>query len=321
MKAIRIHAYGGPDALIYDDVPMPEPGPGQARIKIAAAGVNFIDIYHRSGLYQSDLPMTPGMEGAGTIDALGPGQTAFRTGDRVGYAMVKGSYADYALVPVDKLVALPDNVDFRLGAAITLQGLTAHYLTHSTYPLKKGHTALLHAAGGATGLLVAQMAKRLGATVYGTVSNDEKARLAVESGVDEAIIYTRVDFEQEVKRMTGGSGVDVVYDSVGQDTFDKSLACLKPRGYMVLFGQSSGPVPPFNLRSLAPKSLYVTRPMLGDYISDPAELDWRAQDLFAWVADGSLKVRIGGEFPLAQAPEAHRQLQDRERIGKLLLIP
>jgi len=321
MKAIRIHAYGGPEALIYDEVPIPVPGPGEARIKIAAVGVNYIDIYHRSGLYQSTLPFTPGMEGAGAIDALGSEESGFHTGDRVAYAMVKGAYAEYAIVPIDKLVALPEDVDFRLGAALALQGLTAHYLTHSTYPLKKGDTLLLHAAGGATGLLVAQIAKRLGATIYGTVSTAEKAQLAKESGVDEVIMYTQVDFEPEVKRLTGGRGVDVVYDSVGQATFDKSLACLRPRGYMVLFGQSSGPVPPVSLSILGPKSLYVTRPMLGDYIKDRAELSWRAKDLFSWVADGSLKVRIGAEFPLAQAPEAHRQLHDRERIGKLLLIP
>ena len=321
MKAIRIHEYGGPEVLAYEDVSSPEPGVGEARIRMEAIGVNFIDTYHRSGLYSSNLPFTPGMEGAGVIDEIGPGETRFRRGDRVAHCMVKGTYADYTIAPLNLLVPLPEGVDTRLGAAALLQGMTAHYLVHSTYPLEEGDVMLLHAAGGATGLLVTQMAKRLGATVYGTASTEEKRRLAKEAGADEVIPYTEVDFEEEVKRLTDGEGVDVVFDSVGKTTFEKSLACLKPRGMLVFFGQSSGAVPTFSPTALAPKSLYLTRPMLGDYVSDRTELEWRASDLFSWIADGSLKIQIGGEFPLADAPEAHRRLQDRARVGKLVLIP
>ena len=321
MKAIRIHAYGGPEVLAYEDAPLPEPGTDEARVKLAAIGINFIDVYHRTGLYPSAFPFTPGMEGAGTIDALGPGETKFRTGDRVAYAMVKGAYADYAVVPFDKLVALPHNVDFRLGAAVMLQGMTAHYLAYSTYPIQKGDAVLLHAAGGGVGLLLTQVAKRLGATVYGTASTEEKSRLAKEAGADEVILYSEVDFEQEVQRLTAGQGVHVVYDSVGQATFERSLRCLKPRGYLVLFGQSSGMVAPISPSILAKGSLYLSRPMLGDYIQDASELEWRARDVFTWLADGSLTVQIGGEYPLSQAAEAHRQLESRIRIGKLLLIP
>jgi len=321
MKAVRIHAFGGPEVLTYEDVPLPEPGVGEARIKIEAIGVNYIDTYHRSGLYPSNLPFTPGMEAAGVIDELGPGETRFRVGDRVAYCMVRGTYAEYAIAPLNSLVPLPEGVDYRLAAAALLQGLTAHYLVHSTYPLKKGEVMLLHAAGGATGLLIVQMAKRLGAIVYGTASTQEKQRLAREAGADVVIPYTQIDFGDEVKRLTDGKGVDVVYDSVGQTTFDRSLACLKPRGMMVLFGQSSGAVAPVSPSLLASKSLYLTRPMLDDYIRERAELEWRAGELFSWIAAGSLQIRIGGEWPLAQAAEAHRRLQDRERVGKLLLIP
>ena len=321
MKAIRIHNHGGPEVLKYEEAPLPEPGPGEARIKLAAIGVNYIDTYHRTGLYPSSLPFTPGMEGAGTIAALGPGESPFRPGDRVAYAMTKGSYAEYAVVPVHTLVRLPDDVDFRLGAAVMLQGLTAHYLTHSTYPLKEGDTVLLHAAGGATGLLLTQMAKRLGATVYGTASSDEKLRLAREAGADVVIRYTDVDFEEEVKRLTDGTGVDVVYDSVGKATFEKSLNCLKTRGYLVLFGQSSGAVEPVRPTILAAKSLYLTRPVLSHYVQHRAELEQRSRDLFSWLADGSLHVRIGLELPLSEAQEAHQRLQDRSRVGKILLIP
>jgi NADPH2:quinone reductase len=235
--------------------------------------------------------------------------------------MVRGSYAEYAIVPLSLLVALPDGVEMRVAAAALLQGLTAHYLVHSTYPVKKGNTLLVHAAGGATGLLVVQMAKRLGATVYGTASTDEKLRLAQEAGADEVIQYTKADFEREVMRLTDGDGLDVVYDSVGQATFDKGLDCLKARGMMVLFGQASGPVPPFDLRGLMPKSLFVTRPSLGNYVADRSELERRADELFSWILNDSLKIRIGDEFPLSEAAEAHRQLQDRSRVGKLLLIP
>ena len=321
MKAIRIHEYGGPEVLTYEDVSLPEPGVGEARLRMEAVGVNYIDTYHRSGLYPSNLPFTPGMEGAGVIDELGPGETRFRTGDRVAYCMVRGSYADYSIVPLNLLVPLPEGTDTKLGAAALLQGMTAHYLVHSTYPVKEGDVMLLHAAGGATGLLVTQMAKRLGATVYGTASTDEKLELAKEAGADEVIPYTRVDFEDEIKRLTDRKGVDVVFDSVGKTTFEKSLACLKPRGMLVFFGQASGAVPTFSPTLLAPKSLYLTRPMLGDHVRERSDLERRANDLFSWIADGSLKIRIGGEFPLADAPEAHRRLQDRARVGKLVLIP
>ena len=321
MKAVRVHEYGGPEVLKYEEVSMPEPGVGEARIKIGGVGINFIDTYQRSGLYQGELPFIPGMEGAGVIDKLGPGETTFREGDRVAYCMVRGTYADYAIAPLSLTVPLPDGVDVKLGAAALLQGMTAHYLVYSTYPVKAGDVVLLHAAGGATGLLVTQMAKRLGATVYGTASTEEKRRLATEAGADAVIPYTDVDFETEVKRLTGGAGVDVVFDSVGEPTFEKGLACLKPRGMMVFFGQSSGKLPTLTPKVLAPKSLYLTRPMLGNYIADRAELEWRAGDLFSWIADGSLKLTIGGEYPLADAAEAHQRLQERARVGKLILIP
>jgi NADPH:quinone reductase len=321
MKAIRVNAYGGPEVLRLEDVPLPEPGPGEVRVQLKAIGLNFIDNYQRSGLYPIPLPFTPGMEGAGVVDKLGPGVTGVREGDRVSYAMARGSYAEYHVVPARFLVALPTGVDFRLGAALTLQGLTAHFLTHSTYAIKPGDVVLLQAAGGALGLLVTQMAKALGATVYGTVSTDEKERLARESGADEVIRYTQVDFAAEVKRLTGGAGVNVVYDSVGKDTFEGSLACLKPRGMLVFCGQASGPVPPMAPSALAGRSLYLTRPMLGDYIQTREELQSRADEVFASVAAGALQVRIGGEYPFAEAAAATRALSDRARIGKLLLIP
>jgi NADPH:quinone reductase len=321
MKAIRIHAPGGPEVLQYEDVPLPEPGPGEVRVQLKAIGINYIDVYQRTGLYQHALPFTPGMEGAGVVDKLGPDVTDTpRVGDPVSYSMIIGSYAEYAIVPADKLVDLP-GADYRLGAALTLQGLTAHYLTHSTFPLKQGHTVLLHAAGGGVGLLLAQMAKAQGATVYGTVSTDEKARLAREAGVDEIIRYTQVDFVAEVKRLTGGRGVDVVFDSVGKDTFDGSLASLRPRGMLVLCGQSSGAVPAMSPSVLAGRSLYLTRPMLDAYIQTRQELQSRSNNVFDSVAKGRLKVHIGQEFPLAEAAAAHLALQDRNRVGKVLLIP
>jgi NADPH2:quinone reductase len=322
MKTIRVHQYGGVEAMRYEDIPVPEPGAGEARVKIEAIGINYIDIYQRTGLYQIKLPFTLGMEGAGVVDAVGRDVSEVKAGDRVAYAMIPGAYAEYAVVSSSRLVPVPKNIDSRSAAATMLQGMSAHYLTHSTYPLKRGETALVHAAAGGVGLLLVQIAKRLGATIYGTVSTEEKARLAREAGADEVILYTQTDFAAEIKRLTNGRGVNVVYDSVGLSTFEKSLDCLRPRGYLVLFGQSSGPVPSFNLGTLAAKgSLFVTRPTLAHYAIDRQELLQRSSDLFNWIASGQLKLRIDKTFPLAEAAEAHRQLEGRKTIGKVLLIP
>ncbi|HWP58399.1 MAG TPA: quinone oxidoreductase [Candidatus Acidoferrales bacterium] len=322
MKATRIHTYGGADVLKEEEVPLPEPGPAQARVKLEAIGVNFIDIYQRTGLYQNSLPFTLGMEGAGIVDAVGANVTEIRQGERVAYAMEPGAYAEYAIVPAWKLVPLPRNIDARAAAALMLQGMTAHYLTHSTYPLKTGTLALIHAAAGGVGLLLVQIAKKLGATVLGTVSTPDKARLAREAGADEVILYGEADFVGEVKRLTGGRGVHVVYDSVGRNTFEKSLECLRPRGYLVLFGQSSGPVAPLNVGVLGAKgSLFLTRPSLAHYTSTREELLWRAGDLFNWVQAGELKLRIDRVYPLARAAEAHAALEGRQTTGKLLLVP
>jgi len=322
MKAIRVHQYGGAEVLKYEEVPVPEPGAGEARLKIEAIGVNFIDIYQRTGLYQLKLPFTLGMESSGTVEAVGGNVSEVKVGDRVAYSMIPGAYAEYAVVPSSRLVPLPKNIDSRSGAATMLQGMTAHYLTHSTYPLKQGETALIHAAAGGVGLLLVQIAKRRGATIFGTVSTEEKARLAREAGAGEIILYTQKDFVAEVKRLTDGRGLNVVYDSVGQSTFQKSLDCLRPRGYLVLLGQSSGPVPPFNLGTLAAKgSLFVTRPTLAHYAITREELHQRANDLFNWIAAGQLKLRIDKTFPLAEAAEAHRQLEARKTTGKVLLLP
>jgi NADPH2:quinone reductase len=322
MKALRVHQYGGIDAIKYEDIPMPEPGAGEARVRIEAAGINYIDVYQRTGLYQLKLPFTLGMEGAGTVDAIGSGVTEVKKGDRVAYSMIPGAYAEYAIVPAARLVPLPENIDSKTGAATMLQGMTAHYLTHSTYALKRGDSALVHAAAGGVGLLLVQIAKRLGATVFGTVSTEEQARLARAAGADEIVLYTEKDFAAEVKRLTNGRGLNVVYDSVGQTTFDKSLDCLKPRGMMALFGQSSGPVPPVNLGVLAAKgSLFVTRPTLAHYALDREELLWRAKDLFGWIAAGELKMRIDKVFPFAEAAEAYRLLEGRRTTGKVLLTP
>ena len=321
MKAVRVHAHGGPEVLSVDDVPVPEPGPGQARVKIAAAGVNFIDIYHRKGLYRGQLPLTLGQEAAGTVDALGDGVTEVQIGDRVVYASVQGSDAEYAVVPAARLVPIPSGVSFEQAAAAMLQGLTAHYLATSTFPLKPGDTALVHAAAGGVGHLLVQIAKLRGARVIGTASTS-KLELARTAGADEVIDYTKEDFEAEVKRLTGGQGLPVVYDSVGATTFDKSLRCLRPRGYMVLYGQSSGPVPPLDPQVLnSGGSLYLTRPTLGHYIATREELQQRADELFGWIAAGQVEVRIDKSFPLAQVAEAHRYLEDRQTKGKVLLMP
>ena len=322
MKAIRVHQYGGPEVLRYEETPVPEPGAGQARVKIEAVGLNYIDIYLRTGLYPLPLPFTLGREGAGVVDAVGPQVTEVKKGDRVAYAMEPGAYAEYAVVPAWKLVPVPRTLDSRSAAAAMLQGMTAHYLAYATYPLKRGETLLVHAAAGGVGLLLIQIAKRLGATVFGTVSTEEKARLAKGAGADEVILYTRTDFAAEVKKLTNGAGVHVVYDSVGQSTFAKSLDCLRPRGFLVLFGQSSGPVPPFDLGILAAKgSLFVTRPTLLHYMADRQELLMRANELFSWLDSGALKLRIDKTFPLSEAAEAHRQLEGRKTTGKVLLIP
>jgi NADPH:quinone reductase len=322
MKAVRVHKYGGPEVLIIDEVPVPEPKAGDARVKIEAIGVNYIDIYQRTGLYPLKTPFTLGTEGAGIVDAVGPDVTGVKIGDRVGYAMIPGSYAEYVIVPATRLVPIPPNIEARSAAALMLQGMTAHYLTHSTYALKKGDTALIHAAAGGAGLLLIQIAKQLGATVIGTVSTEAKAKLAKEAGADHVILYTQADFLAEVKKLTDGRGLDVVYDSVGQTTFDKSLDCLRPRGYLVLFGQSSGPVPPFDPGKLAAKgSLFLTRPSLAHYTLERAELLQRANDIFNWTAAGKLKVRIDKTFPMAEAAEAHRQLEGRKTTGKVILLP
>jgi NADPH:quinone reductase len=322
MKAVRVHKYGGPEVLTVEEVPVPEPGAVEARVKIEAIGVNYIDIYQRSGLYPLKTPFTLGTEGAGIVDAVGPDVTEVKKGDRVAYAMIPGSYAEYAIVPATRLAPIPPNIDTRSAAALMLQGMTAHYLTHSTYPLKKGETALVHAAAGGVGLLLIQIAKQLGATVIGTVSTEAKAKLAKEAGADHLILYTQTDFLAEVKKLTDGRGLEVVYDSVGQTTFDKSLECLRPRGYMVLFGQSSGPVSPFDPGKLAARgSLFLTRPSLPHYTLDRAELLQRANDLFKWTAAGKLKLRIDKTLPMAEAAEAHRDLEGRKTTGKVILLP
>jgi len=322
MKAVRVHDYGGAEVLAIEDITVPEPQAGEARVKIEAIGVNFIDIYQRTGLYPLKTPFTLGMEGAGVVDAIGENVTEVEKGERVAYAMILGSYAEYALVPAAKLVPRPANVDSQSAAALMLQGMTAHYLTHSSYALKDGETALVHAAAGGTGLLLVQIAKMRGARVIGTVSTEAKAQLAKAAGADEVILYTQSDFLTEVKKLTGGKGVHVVYDSVGATTFEKSLDCLRPRGYLVLFGQSSGPVPPLDPGKLAAKgSLFLTRPTLAHYTLDRAELLQRAGDLFGWSASGKLKLRIDKVCSLSQAAEAQRLLEGRKTTGKIVLVP
>ena len=323
MRAIRVHEYGGPEVFKLEEITLPEPGGGEAIVTVEAAGVNFIDVYHRTGLYPGALPFTPGMEAAGVVEAVGPGVYEVEVGDRVAYAMERGSYAERAVVPAWKLVRLPESLDAEAGAAAMLQGMTAHYLTRSTYPLAGGETALVHAAAGGVGLLLVQMAARIGATVIGTVSTEEKARLAREAGADAVILYTEGDFAEEALRLTDGRGVHVVYDSVGQATFDQSLACLRPRGLLALFGQSSGSVPPIDPSVLATGggSLFLTRPGLAHYAADRGELLERAGDVLHWVATGELRLRIDRTYPLSEAAEAHRALEGRQTAGKVLLAP
>jgi NADPH2:quinone reductase len=322
MKAIRIEGFGGPEVLRLAEVPDPFPGPGQIVVRVEAAGVNFIDVYHRTGLYPNPLPLVPGMEGAGVVTAAGPGVGSFREGDRVAWTNILGSYAGRVLLPADRAVAVPRGMSTDTAAAVMLQGLTAHYLCTSTYPLKKGDTCLVHAAAGGVGLLLVQMAKRRGARVIGTAGTEAKAALARRAGADEVVLYTREDFLEAVKRLTGGRGVDVVYDSVGRATAEKSLDCLVPRGLMVFYGNASGPVPPIDPLVLSRKgSLFLTRPTLMHYIADRASLEARAADVLGDVVARRLEVRIDRTFPLAEAAEAHRVLEGRQTAGKVLLIP
>ena len=322
MRVVRIAEYGGPGVMRLEDLPTPAPGAGQVLVGLEAAGINFIDVYHRTGQYNVPLPYAMGIEGAGVVEAVGPGVTEIAPGARVAWMGVPGSYASHCLVPVEKAVPVPSSLDGRSAAAVVLQGITAHYLSHSTYPLRAGETCLVHAAAGGVGLLLTQVAKSRGARVLATVSTEQKATLAREAGADEVVLYTHEDFAAAARRLTGGAGVQVVYDSVGKDTFDKSLDCLAPRGMMVLYGQSSGAVPPLDLQVLNAKgSLFVTRPTAFHYTASRGELLSRSQDVFSWVADGSLRVRVGATFPLEEAAEAHRQLEARKTTGKLLLLP
>jgi NADPH2:quinone reductase len=322
MKAIQVKQVGGPEAMELVELPVPQPKTNEAVVKLAASGVNFIDVYVREGRYKAPLPLIPGSEGAGVVTAAGADVTSLKVGERVAWAGVQGSYAEYISAPADRLVPIPQGVTDQQAAAVMLQGMTAHYLSHDTFPLKKGQTALVHAAAGGVGLLLVQMAHNIGARVIATVSTDEKAKLAREAGAEEIILYTRQDFEAETKRITGGKGVDVVYDSVGKTTFEKGLNILRPRGMMVLFGGSSGAVPPFDLIALSQKgSLYVTRPSLFNYIATREELVARSSDLFTMIAAEKLKLRIEHVYPLAEAQQAHRDLEGRKTTGKLLLIP
>lgn len=322
MQAIRIHEFGGPDKLIYEAADKPVPQAGEVRVKVRSTGVNFVEIYQRKGWYSVNLPFIPGAEFTGDVEALGDGVTDFRVGERVATASGSGGYSQYAIANASKLVRLPDQITYEQGAALMLQGMTAHYLVFSTFSLKKGDTALVQAGAGGVGHLLVQIAKLLGARVITTVSTEEKASLARQSGADEVILYTQADFESETQRLTGGHGVDVVYDSVGKTTFLKSLNCLKPRGMMVLYGQSSGQVEPVDPQILNRKgSLFLTRPFLGHYLATREEVIWRSGDLFKWLSEGLLKVRIDQTFPLQEAGAAHSYLENRLSKGKVLLVP
>jgi NADPH2:quinone reductase len=321
MRAIRVHGVGGPEVMKLEEMTLPEPAPGQVRLRLAAAGVNFIDVYRRTGLYPTSLPIVPGLEGAGEVIAVGPGVSRLKIGDRVAFCDVPGAYAEEINAPEERLVRVPEGMELSQAAAAMLQGMTAHYLAYSTYPVKAGDACLVHAAAGGVGLLLVQLAKRCGAHVFATVSTEEKAALAREAGADEVILYTRQEFDAEVKRATEGRGVNVVYDSVGRTTFDKSLESLARRGTLVLFGQSSGQVPPFDPAQLARASLFLTRPILFHYIAERESLERRAGDILGWIADGSLKLRIGARFRLEEAAAAHRALEGRATTGKVLLLP
>jgi NADPH2:quinone reductase len=322
MQAIQVTRVGGPEVLTLSDLPVPSPKPNEALVQIKTAGVNFIDVYFREGRYPTSLPFVNGQEGAGVVTDVGSDVTGIQRGARVAYTGVMGSYAEYAAVPANRLVKIPDELDFEQAAAAMLQGMTAHYLLYSSYPLQKGETALIHAAAGGVGLLLVQMAKKLGARVIATAGTDEKAQLARDAGADECIVYTATDFETETKRLTDGKGVHVVYDGVGKETFDRDLNVLRPRGYLVLFGGSSGAVPPFDLIQLSQKgSLFITRPTLAHYTATREELEWRANDVMQMIARGDLKLRIHKAYPLAEAEQAHRDLEGRKTTGKLLLIP
>lgn len=322
MRAIQVHETGGPEVLRLVELAPPEPGPGQVRVQVAAAGLNYIDTYHRTGLYKLELPFTPGMEFAGTIAALGPGVSGWTLGERVATASGVGAYAEYALAPAARLVRLPQAVDVKLGAAVMLQGMTAHYLAYSTYPLKASDTCVVTAAAGGVGLLLVQIAKRLGARVIGLCGNDAKAALARAAGADEVIIYTREPFAARVRELTDGRGADVIYDSVGASTFEASLDSLRPRGMLVSFGNASGPVPSVSPLVLSTKgSLFLTRPTLAHYTADEQELTSRAEALFSWMAKGELAVRVDLEFALDQAADAHRALESRQTTGKVLIVP
>lgn len=321
VKAIRVHDPGGPEALRLDDVASPAPGAGEALVRIDSIGVNFIDVYHRTGLYPLETPFTPGREAAGVVEAVGDDVTEVRPGDRVAYVL-SPSYAELSVVPAERLVPVPSDVSSDDAAALMLQGLTAHYLSHSTFPIREGQEVLVHAAAGGVGLLLVQMAKKRGARVFGTVSTDAKADAAKRAGADVVIRYTEEDFEEVIRRQTDGAGLHAVYDSVGKTTFDKSLKCLRPRGMLVLYGQSSGPVPPFDLTRLgAGGSLFVTRPSLAHYILDRSELLERSNDILGWAGRGELEITIDRKLPLSEAPEAHRLLEGRKTSGKLLLSP
>lgn len=322
MKAIQVTQPGGPDALTLVDLPVPDPKADEAVVKLSASGVNFIDVYYREGRYKAALPFVPGQEGAGVVTAVGSEVKSLKPGDRVAWSGQLGAYAEYAAVPADRLVSIPAGVSDHQAAAAMLQGMTAHYLSHNTHPLKRGETALVHAAAGGVGLLLVQMAHNIGARVIATVSTEAKAKLAREAGADEIILYTQADFETETKHLTDGKGVDVVYDSVGKTTFEKGLNVLRPRGMMVLFGGSSGAVPPFDPIQLSQKgSLYLTRPMLFHYIATREELIDQSAAVFGMIAAGKLKLRIEHTYPLAEAQQAHRDLEGRKTTGKLLLIP
>lgn len=320
MRGIQIKRYGGPEVLEYGELPDPTPAAGEVVVRVRVAGVNFTDVYQRSGTYPGALPFTPGVEGVGTVEKVGSGVSDVKVGARVGWVMIKGGYAEQIALPAQRLVPIPDGVDDRTAAALLLQGMTAHFLLTDCYRVQKGEWILIHAAAGGVGLLLTQIAHKLGARIIGTTSTEEKAALARKAGADEIVLYTKDDFQEATRRITGGVGVSAVYDSVGKTTFLKSLDCLRPRGYMVLFGGSSGPAPTIDPMILNPKgSLFLTRPTLGNYVSSREELLRRAADVFAWAASGELEVRAEHDYPLADAAKAHADLEARKTTGKILL--